>query len=283
MKTYDAHITKPFDDPYIGIQNKLAELKVEFEQYSKVMVALSGGVDSCLAAFLARKFLGKENCVAVISNSESLKQKDFEIAADFCKNFDIDYEVIYTEELSNPDYSANPTNRCYFCKTELYINLNDLVESKFRDFKIINGNNYSDLGDYRPGLSASKERNANSPFINCQITKDDIRSIAKYFELPVWDKPASPCLSSRFPYGETISAEKLKRVEAAENILNEFGFEEVRVRSFGNIARIEVPTEKIPALNEKFNLIQTKLIAVGYDTCEIDNEGFVSGKMNRAI
>ena len=222
------------------IQNKLTKIRHELLKLDKVLIALSGGVDSCLAAYLARTFLGKENAVAVISNSESLKQKDFEIALDFCERFDIKYKVIYTKELENENYSSNPNNRCYFCKFELYSEMNNLIKENFHGYKVINGNNYSDLGDYRPGLQASNEFKAYSPFINSGITKEDIRELARHFDLPVWDKPASPCLSSRFPYGHQITKEKLKQVEEAEKILNDFGFEDVRVRHYNNTAKIEV-------------------------------------------
>ncbi|MBI9070277.1 MAG: ATP-dependent sacrificial sulfur transferase LarE [Melioribacteraceae bacterium] len=262
---------------------KLSRLEEVFNNYEKVLVALSGGVDSCLAAFLGRKFLGKENSVSVISNSESLKEKDYKIALEFCKTNDIKYEVIYTEELSNPEYAANPDNRCYFCKSELFGTMNKLAEERFQNYRILNGNNYSDLGDYRPGLNAAKEQESFAPFIECKITKKDIRDLAFYFNLSVWDKPASPCLSSRFPYGEQITKEKLKRVEEAEEILNEFGFDEVRVRSYGDKAKIEVPKEKVSILKEKFENIESKIKQIGFSACEVDSEGFISGKLNRAL
>lgn len=254
-----------------------------FEGYEKVMVALSGGVDSSLAAYCARKFLGRENSVAVISNSESLKRKDFETAVNFCNEFDIHYEVIKTNELSNPDYSSNPSDRCYFCKTELYTDLKKLTEEKYKNYVIINGNNISDFGDHRPGMSAAKENEIKSPFITCAFNKADIRDLAKFYNLPVWDKPASPCLSSRFPYGEKITKIRLERVERSEEIMNSFGFDEVRVRSYGNKAVIEVPAGEVNKLKENFAEIEKQIISAGFENCEIDPEGFVSGKMNRVL
>jgi uncharacterized protein len=266
-------------------QNKTVfeKLKSEYKSYNKVLIALSGGVDSCLAAFLGRKILGKDNSIAVISNSASLKDKDYQIAVKFCKDHDINYEIIYTKELDNKNYTSNPNNRCYFCKNELYTELNELLQKEYNDFKIINGNNYSDLGDYRPGLASASEQNIFSPFINCKIDKSTIRELAKHFNLEVWDKPASPCLSSRFPYGEEISVPKLKRVENAEEILNDFGFDEVRVRSYGDIAKIEVPENKLSLLNKKFPQIEKEIKKIGFTNCEIDIEGFISGKMNRVL
>ncbi|MGD8778625.1 MAG: ATP-dependent sacrificial sulfur transferase LarE [Ignavibacteria bacterium] len=265
------------------ILNKLEKFQTELIGHGKVLIALSGGVDSCLAAYLARKFLTKENAVAVISNSASLKQKDFDTAINFCKKYDVKYEIIYTREMENENYTSNPANRCYFCKSELYNLMTELAANKYKDYKIINGNNYSDLGDYRPGLKASAELNAASPFINCEITKNDIRELALYFGLPVWNKPASPCLSSRFPYGQEITKEKLKQVENAEKILNDFGFEDVRVRNINNSAKIEVPKNMMNKLEDRFEHIKEKILMEGFTSCTIDDEGLISGKLNRAL
>ncbi len=261
----------------------LESLQLEYQSYEKILIALSGGVDSCLAAFLGRRFLDRENAIAVISNSASLKEIDFEIAIKFCKEHDIKYEVVYTNELENSNYTSNPENRCYFCKNELYDTLNKLVLNKYYNYNIINGNNYSDLGDYRPGLESATEQKVLSPFINCRITKSRIRDLAFHFNLAVWNKPASPCLSSRFPYGEEISLKKLNRVERGEIVLNEFGFKEVRVRSFGDSAIVEVPKEEIVQLEKLFTKIKEKIINIGFTNCEIDQEGFISGKMNRVL
>lgn len=265
------------------IDKYLEKLKVEYQNLEKVLIALSGGVDSCLASFLARKYLGKENAIAVISDSPSLKRKDFELAVNFCKKNDINYEVVNTSELENENYRLNPHNRCYFCKNELYKEVTQLAEKKYNDYKIINGNNFSDLGDYRPGLISADENEIFSPFITCKIDKSTIREIAKNFKLSVWDKPASPCLSSRFPYGEEISIEKLDRVESAEQLLNEYGFDEVRVRSFGDIAKIEVPKDKMNLLSNFYNELKSKITKIGFASVEIDDEGFISGKMNRVL
>lgn len=261
----------------------LETLSEEYKSYGKILIALSGGVDSCLAAFLGRKILGRDNAVAVISNSASLKEKDYAIAVKFCNDHDIGYEVIYTKELEDSSYTSNPINRCYFCKNELYLTMKKLVDERYANYKIINGNNFSDLGDYRPGLTSASEQEIYSPFISCKINKAVIRELAQYFNLEVWDKPASPCLSSRFPYGEEITIDKLKRVEHAEQILNDFGFDEVRVRSYGDIAKIEVPKNKLNLLKGMFQKVEIEIKKVGFSYCEIDNEGFVSGKMNRIL
>lgn len=265
------------------METLLKKLKQEIESYNKTLIALSGGVDSCLTSFLCRKYLGKENAIAVIANSPSLKRKDLEIAEKFCKENDIKYLILETNELTNENYSSNPINRCYFCKNELYDSLQELITNKYSGFKIVNGNNFSDLGDYRPGLKSASENNILSPFINCKIDKTKIRELANYFNLSVWDKPASPCLSSRFPYGESITTEKLKMVEIAESILNDFGFEDIRVRSSNNNAKIEVPQEQIIKLKSIFHIIEQKIINIGFSQCIVDEEGFITGKLNRVL
>ena len=265
------------------IETLLNRLQIEIVSYNTTLIALSGGVDSCLASFLCKKFLGKENAVAVIANSPSLKRKDLNIAVKFCQEYDIYYELVETNEIKDKNYSSNPINRCYFCKNELYDTLQSLTKGKYIGFKIVNGNNHSDLGDYRPGLKSAYENDILSPFINCKIDKQSIRQLANYFNLSVWDKPASPCLSSRFPYGEAISVKKLQMVEKAESILNDFGFDEIRVRTLNNVAKIEVPQKQITKLKSHFHKIEQKIIDVGYSKCIVDEEGLVSGKLNRVL
>lgn len=248
----------------------------------KVIVAFSGGVDSCLVAFLARKFVGKENSMAVIADSPSLKRKDLDIAKSFCKQFDISLEIVQTRELDNPNYASNPIDRCYFCKFTLYDELKLLAE-KYPDATILNGQNFDDLGDYRPGIKAAKEFRVHKPLADCNFTKEDIRAMARHFELPTWDKPASPCLSSRIPYGQEVTIEKLRQIEEAEDMLNSLGFNDVRVRHFGEKARIEVPANQLKRLKLHEATIVKNIRDLGFKRCEIDEEGLVSGKLNRAI
>jgi uncharacterized protein len=264
------------------LQNKIQELESWFSKRKGSIVAFSGGIDSTLVLFLARKFQGKENAIGVISNSESLKQKDFKLAQDFCQAFDINLEVIKTEELVDERYNQNPENRCYFCKEHLFHDL-QTIKDKYEAFDVLSGTNYDDLGDYRPGLQAAAKYKVLSPMVDCNLIKDDLRQIAKHFDLPNWDKPASPCLSSRIPYNHQITKEKLQQVEDAENILNEYGFRDVRVRHYETYGQIEVQKEELEKLFLVEDEVVEKIKNVGFGRLVIDREGLVSGKLNRVL
>jgi uncharacterized protein len=264
------------------LQNKLLQLESWFSKRTGSIVAFSGGIDSTLVLFLSRKFQGQENAIGVISNSESLKSKDFELAKNFCQQFDIHLEVIKTEELADEKYNSNPENRCYFCKEHLFHDLQN-IKQKYEGFEVLSGTNYNDLGDYRPGLQAAARYKILAPMADCQLTKDEIRQLAHHFELPNWDKPASPCLSSRIPYNHTITREKLRQVEEAENILNDMGFRDVRVRHYGSYGQVEVPGEELSRLFGLENVVIDKIKAAGFREVRIDREGLVSGKLNRGL
>lgn len=264
------------------LKNKIDLLEEWFSKRKGSIVAFSGGIDSTLVLFLARKFQGKQNAIGVISNSESLKSKDFELAKDFCKTFDIHLEIIKTLELADERYNKNPENRCYFCKEHLFHDLQS-VKEKYPEFDVLSGTNYDDLGDYRPGLQAAAKYKVLSPMVDCNLSKDELRQIAKHFELPNWDKPASPCLSSRVPYNHQITREKLQQIEDAENILNDFGFKDVRVRHYGTYGKIEVKKEELEKLLLVENEVLDKIRNVGFQELKIDKEGLVSGKLNRVL
>lgn len=269
-------------DPTSAIKDKLAALEQWFGQRKGSIVAFSGGIDSTLVLYLARRFQGKEKAIGVISNSESLKNRDFLQAKDFCEQFDIHLEVIVTRELEDERYNQNPINRCYFCKEHLFHDLSEICE-KYPGFEVLSGTNVDDLGDYRPGIDAAKKFQVQSPMVDCKVTKEELRQIARFFNLPNWDKPASPCLSSRIPYNHTVTVQKLKQIEAAEEILNSYGFADVRVRHYGTYGKIEVHREDLTKLRMVQGEVVEKITALGFEHCEIDSEGLVSGKMNRVI
>lgn len=265
-----------------NLQEKLNALEHWFGRRKGSLVAFSGGIDSTLVLFLARKFQGRDHAIGVISNSESLKNKDFKLAQSFCKEFDIQLKVIKTNELADVRYSQNPVNRCFFCKDHLYQDLQEM-RKEYPDFEILSGTNYNDLGDYRPGIDAAHKNEVSAPLVDCKLTKDEIREIARHFRLPNWNKPASPCLSSRIPYNQAVTLEKLQQIEAAENILNELGFEDVRVRHYGTFGKIEVQQADLEKLISIKDVVISKIESVGFARIEIDEEGLVSGKMNRVL
>lgn len=263
-------------------EQKIEALTQWLKGRSGSIVAFSGGIDSTLVLYLARQIQGKENTIGVISNSESLKDKDYQLAVDFCKTYDITLEVIETREIDDERYNKNPEDRCFFCKEHLYLNLQK-VQEKYPDFVVLNGTNFDDYDDYRPGLKAAAKYKVFSPMADCKLIKEDIRTIAKHYKLPNWDKPASPCLSSRIPYNQSITKEKLMQVELAEGVLNRYGFNDVRVRHYGETGKIEVKNNEIERLLLVKDEVVKEITALGFTHCDIDTEGLVSGKLNRAI
>lgn len=246
------------------------------------IVAFSGGVDSSLVAFLANHLLGHELTISVISDSPSLKRGDLEQAKAFCRRHEIPLRIIETREIENPDYILNPINRCYFCKHALYEELQGIVEEHPESW-IINGTNADDLGDYRPGLKAADQFGVHSPLAECGLNKHAVRELAAALGLECWDKPASPCLSSRIAYGQPVTREKLRQIEEAETLLNRTGFPVVRFRHYGSEGRIEVPTEDLPRLRDAFLSLESSIRSLGFEHVTLDEEGFVSGKLNREI
>lgn len=253
-----------------------------FEQCPFAIVAFSGGVDSSLVAFLANRQLGANSNIAVISDSPSLKRADLKQAEEFCRRHGIPIRIIGTREIENPDYYLNPVNRCYFCKHTLYDDLQALVDEHPGSW-VLNGTNVDDLGDYRPGLEAASQFKVRSPLAECGFDKPAIRELAAALDLECWDKPASPCLSSRIAYGEPVTRTKLRQIEEAEEILNGLGFPIARLRHFGNEGRIEVPAEQVSRLKELFGAVEPAIRRLGFEMVTLDEEGFVSGKLNRAI
>lgn len=262
---------------------KLDQLRTLFQAMEQALIAYSGGIDSTLVAKVAYDVLG-DRALAITAVSPSLLPEDLEDAQTQAAAIGIRHELVQTHEMQNPDYTSNPVNRCYFCKSELHDTLKPLALERGYPY-VIDGVNADDLQDYRPGIQAAKERGARSPLAEMGITKLDVRELSKALDLPWWDKPSQPCLSSRFPYGETITAEKLRRVGRAEVYVRRQGWQNIRVRSDGDTARIELPPEQITKFVNTTDLPQLvqHLQDLGFLYVTLDLEGFQSGKLNRVL
>ncbi|MGF1603610.1 MAG: ATP-dependent sacrificial sulfur transferase LarE [Thermosynechococcaceae cyanobacterium] len=262
---------------------QLSHLQALFSEMGEALVAYSGGIDSTLVAKIAHDVLG-DRALAVTAVSPSLLPEDLEDAKIQAAAIGIAHRVTETHEMNNPNYTTNPINRCYFCKSELYDTLKPLAQQWGYQY-VVDGVNADDLQDYRPGIQAAKERGTRSPLAEVGLSKLEVRQLAQYLELPWWDKPAQPCLSSRFPYGETITPEKLKRVGQAERYLRNLGYRTLRVRSQEDTARIELPVDQIQSFvmnTDLANLVQT-LQTYGFTYVTLDLEGFRSGKLNQML
>ncbi len=265
------------------VELKLAQLRNLFVEMDRALIAYSGGIDSTLVAKIAYDVLGAR-ALAVTAKSPSLLPEELEDASIQAATIGIAHQVVETHEMDNPNYASNPVNRCYFCKSELHDTLKPLA-IKFGYPFVIDGVNADDLQDYRPGIQAAKERGARSPLAELGITKLEVREIAKAIGLPWWNKPAQPCLSSRFPYGEEITIPKLNRVGRAEIYLRRLGYENVRVRSSGDTAKIELPVDLIQQFVIDNNLAElvTKFQSFGFIYVTLDLEGYRSGKLNQVL
>lgn len=248
-----------------------------------VVVAFSGGVDSAYLAHAAHQVLG-DRVLAVTADSASYPDAHRQLALRVAADFEIPHEIIRTNELQRPDYRANPVNRCYFCKDELYTHLVAIAEA--RGFAaVVDGSNADDRGDYRPGRQAAREHGVRSPLDEAELTKDDIRALSRKAGLPTWDVPASACLSSRIPYGSEVTEEKLQRIEAAEAVLRELGFRVFRVRHHDTLARLEIAKSEMPRALEAdvAEHLTRELKALGYQHITIDLQGYRLGSLNEGL
>lgn len=265
------------------LNNKLEQLTRLFAQMDRALIAYSGGVDSTLVAKIAYDVLG-DRALAVTAESPSLLPEELEDARIQAAVIGIPHELVQTDEMNNPNYTANPVNRCYFCKSELHDTLKPLALQRSYPY-VVDGVNADDLGDYRPGIQAAQERGARSPLAEVGVTKAEVRQLSQQLGLPWWDKPAQPCLSSRFPYGEEITIAKLQRVGRAEVYLRKLGWKNLRVRSQGDTARIELSPEQIKqfVLTMDLPTLVSAFQDLGFLYVTLDLEGYHSGKLNRVV
>jgi len=265
-----------------ALEKRLGELEDIVAPYRSALVAFSGGVDSSLALAVAARSLPKEKVLAVTSNNETYLPSELEGAEAFARSLGVKHLVVNTRELDDPNYASNPINRCYFCKSTLYSDLARIAENQGYAC-VVDGANKDDEGDYRPGRKAARELGVVSPLSVAGVSKAEVRGLAKYLGLPSWDKPALACLSSRFPYGQEITPEKLTQVARAEEFLRSWGYRQVRVRHHGEIARLEVgPGEMEKAFAER-EAISTELKDAGFLYVTLDLVGYKPGSLNAVL
>lgn len=264
------------------MSDKARALRETLSSMGSVLVAYSGGVDSAYLACVAQATLGSR-ALAVTADSPSYPQRHREMARDVAARFHLRHEIIRTDEMSRPEYRANPSNRCYFCKHELYSHLTRMAAPL--GATVIDGNNADDRSDYRPGRQAAREFGVRSPLDEVGLTKDEIRTLSHELGLPTWDEPASACLSSRIPYRSEVTDEKLRMIEAAEEVLRGLGFRICRVRHHDDLARVELGRdERLRAFEPDINgAIVRELKAIGYRYVTVDLQGYRTGSLNEGL
>lgn len=266
-----------------NLNGKHNELKAYIKSLESVAVAFSSGVDSTFLLKTAHDVLG-DKAIAVTARSCSFPERELREAVAFTKEHGIKHLIVDSEELDIEGFSDNPVNRCYLCKHELFSKMKQIAkENGFKE--VAEGSNMDDLGDYRPGLTAIQELDVKSPLRHAGLTKDEIRELSKELGLPTWEKQSFACLSSRFPYGQSITPEKLKMVDEAEQLLLDLGFRQVRVRHHENLARIEIAGDQFPKIMEVEirDCIYKRLREIGFTYISLDLEGYRTGSMNETL
>lgn len=263
------------------IQEKLRRLKEILQGCQGAVLAFSGGVDSTFLAAIAREVL-KDKLLLVTASSETYPQHEKKAALEAARLLGTRHQLIFTRELSDERFVANSPQRCYFCKKELFGKLWEIAK-ELGFSSVLDGANYDDLGDHRPGMRAARELGVKSPLVEAALTKEEIKALSREMGLPTWDKPSMACLASRFPYGERITKEKLLMVSKAEDYLRSLGLDILRVRHHGNLARLEVAPPDFPRIISLAEEIEKELRSIGYIYVALDLKGFRSGSMNEAV
>lgn len=269
------------DDPG-GLAARYGRLEAILRECGSVCIGYSGGVDSVFLACVAVDVLGPERVLAVTGRSPAYPRVQYEMALECVRRFDIPHLEIVTDELEDPGYAANPANRCYFCKSELWGKLAGVARERGLA-AVLDGSNADDAGEYRPGLSAGAERGVRSPLLEAGLSKADIRFLSRERGLPTWDQPAAPCLASRLPYGIAVTPTRLRQVESAEELLRTAGFREVRVRHHGDVARIEVAPEAVSRLLGLGPGLAARIRELGFQHVLVDVEGYRRGALNEGL
>jgi pyridinium-3,5-biscarboxylic acid mononucleotide sulfurtransferase len=264
------------------MSDKASALRGALSSMGTVVVAYSGGVDSAYLACIAHETLG-DGALAVTADSPSYPQHHREMALQIAEQFGLRHRIVQTHELERPDYRANPPNRCYFCKHELFSHLTTIAAEL--GAVVVDGNNADDRGDYRPGRQAAREFGVRSPLDEVGLGKDEIRALSRQAGLPTWDEPASACLSSRIPYQSEVTDEKLRMIEAAEEVLRALGFRVCRVRHHDDLARVEVGRDELAraVLPEVALSIVRELKRIGYRYVTVDLQGYRTGSLNEGL